>query len=421
MAALYFQDYSNDELEAAVINYASKVNASEYQFLVALREFDLRKGWEAWGCLNCIDWMNFRCKISPATAREKLRTATALLALPRISAAFEQGELSYSNVRAMTRVASELNEQSLLDFALSATAHQVEQYCRQIRNGQPEASSKDANRSHRRRWLSRSNREDGSLTLSVELSPEAGDLVMAALDAAMSIQEPDSESSLFARQADALVELARSFLASDEPQSKPAQQALGEHYQVMVHVDEAALKGDGGRSDLPVQTVRRLACDSHLKVLIDDARGDPLAFGRKQRTVTAALKLALQARDKHCTYPGCTRDRWLDAHHVNHWADGGETNLANMVLLCSTHHRALHEGGYTIIKDFKGDWCFRRPDGRLLAQSRHAHRDVSRDGCAGHGFDAADAKAHPLDVSANGCTDPGIREPAAIYQLAEAR
>ena len=91
-----------------------------------LREFDLRQGWKAWGFTDCAAWLNFRCGIVPGTAREKVRTARALLDLPRVCASFEKGELSYSNVRAMTRVATPVNEQDLLDFAVGATASQLE-------------------------------------------------------------------------------------------------------------------------------------------------------------------------------------------------------------------------------------------------------------------------------------------------------
>ena len=122
MTTLAFADYTIDQLEDTLISYASHANASEYQFLVALREFDLRQGWRIWRCTDCASWMNLRCKVTAGTAREKLRTAVALINLPLISAAFGAGDLSYSNVRAMTRVATLENEKVLCDFAVGATA-----------------------------------------------------------------------------------------------------------------------------------------------------------------------------------------------------------------------------------------------------------------------------------------------------------
>ena len=401
MTTLAFANYTLDQLENSVISYANSVNASEYQFLVALREFDLRQGWRRWLCSDCASWMNLKCKVAPATAREKLRTAIALINLPLISAAFEAGDLSYSNVRSMTRVANPDNEKVLCDFAVGATASQVEQYCRRTRNGQRVESSADANRNHRSRWLSRSYRSDGTMTMSVELCRETGELVMAAIDAAMSMEVANCDESVFARQADALVEIARTFLTEGETDEGTAKKkALGEHYQVMVHVDESALKDKGGESDLPLETVRRIACDGQVKEIIEDESGTPLDMGRKRRTVTPALKAALIARDRRCRFPGCTHDKWLDAHHVKHWADGGETTLENTILICSSHHRDLHEGGFEIKRDFKGDWYFIRPDGKPLPQGASVPANYSE------------------DVSRDGCLDDQISEPACVYLVA---
>ena len=101
-----FSHLNLDDLEHQIVSLSARINASEYEFLVLLREFDLRQGWQAWGCLDCAAWLNFRCGIVPGTAREKVRTARALMTLPLISNCFAQGKLSYSNVRALTRVAT---------------------------------------------------------------------------------------------------------------------------------------------------------------------------------------------------------------------------------------------------------------------------------------------------------------------------
>jgi hypothetical protein len=113
---------------------------------------------------------------------------------------------------------------------------------------------------------------------------------------------------------------------------------------VVVHADEAALShdGDGGcelddGSALAPETVRRLACDASV-----------VQHGRRSRTIPAALRRALQRRDRGCRFPGCENRRFVDAHHVDHWAQGGETTLHNLLLLCRHHHRAVHEGGYRV-------------------------------------------------------------------------
>ena len=106
---------------------------------------------------------------------------------------------------------------------------------------------------------------------------------------------------------------------------------------------------------------RRLACDCSVVAMLMDG-DEPLSVGRKTRVVTTAIRRALQRRDRCCQFPGCGATRFLDAHHIQHWANGGETSLENLVLLCSHHHRALHEGGYTAYRS-EGSVIFRTPNG----------------------------------------------------------
>jgi hypothetical protein len=109
--------------------------------------------------------------------------------------------------------------------------------------------------------------------------------------------------------------------------------------------------------------VRRLLCDGSIVPMTDDERGYPLDVGRKTRAIPPALRRALQSRDRGCRFPGCTNKRFTDGHHIEHWADGGETKLANLVLLCRVHHRLVHEEGFTVEHTSTG-LCFRTPDGR---------------------------------------------------------
>jgi hypothetical protein len=128
----------------------------------------------------------------------------------------------------------------------------------------------------------------------------------------------------------------------------------GERYQVVVHVDAGALARDDERGcvleegpAIAPETARRLACDAAL-VHVREVEGRPLSVGRKTRTVPPALRRALAVRDRGCRFPGCENDRFVDAHHVRHWAKGGETALDNLVLLCRQHHRLVHEHGYAV-------------------------------------------------------------------------
>ena len=142
-----------------------------------------------------------------------------------------------------------------------------------------------------------------------------------------------------------------------------ATNSAAKNYQVTVHVDHSALASGKGRSGLPIESVKRLCCDGDTIVIVENENEEPLSVGRKTRTVSKAIKRALWARDKACAFPGCHRKRFVDAHHIHHWSAGGETSLDNLMLLCSRHHRLVHEGGYRIVKDYQDRWCFKRPDG----------------------------------------------------------
>ncbi len=404
-----------DELDKSIVNLSARINASTYELLVLIREFDERAGWLKWGLENCTQWLHWRCDLSRSAAREKVRVAHALKALPEISAAFSKGTLSYSKVRALTRAATAMNEGSLLDFALSTTAARVEERCQQLRNASPGAVEA-VNRAHERRSL-RVWRDigRGTLTLSVELPLETGELVCQALDKAVEAggqQGPEFEgTSWSAQQADALVTMARGYLSGGSEGSASAADA----YQVVVHVDGAALTGGEGRSDLAVESVKRLSCDGSVVPMVDGANGEPLNVGRKQRTVPAALKRALWARDGGCTFPGCTHRRFVDAHHIRHWADGGETSLANTILLCGGHHRLVHEGGYAIRKDHQGRWYFMRPDGRAIPRYGYQPDDMVDEGLD---MDTGGASA---EAPEGWCVPPaptGVREAAVSYVVA---
>ena len=151
----------------------------------------------------------------------------------------------------------------------------------------------------------------------------------------------------------------------------------GDSQLVHVHTNMDVLKADGtegqseieGCGNVSAETSRRLACDAGVVYWQEDSDGNTLNIGRKSRSVSPALRRALQRRDGCCRFPGCVGTRFLHAHHIIHWADGGETSLANLVLLCSHHHRLVHEGGYGVGMRPGGQPVFTHPDGRSLPQN----------------------------------------------------
>jgi 5-methylcytosine-specific restriction endonuclease McrA len=172
------------------------------------------------------------------------------------------------------------------------------------------------------------------------------------------------------QQADALALLAETALHQGLDPGTSA-----ERYQVVVHVDAAALADpeQPGQSALEegvhvsAETSRRLACDVSRVLMRHDPAGRLVEVGARTRTIPPALRRALHHRDRSCRFPGC-RVGIGQGHHVRHWASGGPTTLANLVLLCRRHHRAVHEEGYQVTSELDGTLRFRRPDGQPLPE-----------------------------------------------------
>jgi len=370
------------ELEARITELAGHLHAADRRWLGLIAEFDRREGWVEALMPSCAHWLNWKCGLDLGTAREKLRVAHALEDLPAIAAAMERGELSYSKVRAITRIATPASEQVLLTAALHTTAHHVELLVRQFRSGQESLEVSREALQYANRRLTYSYDDDGALNLRVHVPAEMGSLLLQALEAALvDIPMPDISaetppaSDWAVRRADALLVIAESYL-------KHGLESLngGERHSIVVQVDAAALKSaTAGRCELedgpslPVETARRLACDASVVTIMADEEGEPLDVGRKTRSIPPALRRAMEARDRGCVFPGCTRTRYVDGHHIQHWADGGDTKLANLVTLCRFHHRAVHEGGVRVERLDDGAWRFTRPDGRVLESVAPGH------------------------------------------------
>jgi hypothetical protein len=376
-----------DELDAAISRLVRQMSSDVYRLLVLVREFDDRFAWKKWRFKNCAEWLSWRASIGLSAAREKVRTAHALRTFPLIAKAFAEGRLSYSKVRTMTRAGYLCDEEWLVAYAMNATVPQVEERCRQIRNVAP-GSEHEA----RRAWANRSltawrDEARGILRLTVELPVEEGELVLRALHCAVAANEVttdvDPESiaeakgtAWRAQQADALVAVSKSYLDGGNAGEGAA---ASDRYLVTLHADAKSLTGGTGRSDLPIESVRRLLCDCSVVTVLEDEQGTPLDVGRKQRTVSTPLRRALYARDRSCTFPGCNRKRYLDGHHLKHWINGGETTPDNMTLLCTHHHRMLHEGGFSIVKGSDGALRFVTADGRSIPRCGYRLEDFVDD------------------------------------------
>jgi Domain of unknown function (DUF222)/HNH endonuclease len=397
---------SNQELAAQITELSGHLNAANHRLLVLIAEFDRRAGWSDGVTKSCAHWLNWQCGLSLGAAREKIRVAHALEQLPKIGAAMQRGQLSYAKVRAITRVADSSTEDYFLNIALSGTAHHVEKLARQFRDVREVAELGREQMQQAHRALRYSWEHDGSLEIRVHLPAETGALVLRAIERGVEeiplpmpshediskglLREPPPSWSL--RRADALVVMAESFLAHGAKSL-----AGGDRHHVVVHVDaQTLIERTSGRCEIDdgpsiaAETARRIACDTSVVTIVEDERGEPLDVGRKTRAIPPAMRRALASRDKGCRFPGCTHTRYVDGHHVRHWAEGGETKLSNLVTLCRFHHRAVHEGRLVVERLDDGAWRFSKPDGESLVAVLPQHTRPL-DECANDGGSAARA------------------------------
>src|SRR3989441_634118 len=364
-----------DRLGDEIAELSVHLEAATGRLLDLIREFDAHGGWGN-GFRSCADWLSWRVGLDPGAARERVRVARALGTLPLLARALARGELSYAKVRALTRIATPETEERLLAFGKAGTAAHVERLVRGWRRVDAQAEARETARRHASRALHVYQDEDGMVIVRGRLAPEVGALLVQALAAARDAlyqqtrrADVSEETPTMAQQeADALALVAQTALHHGIDPGAP-----GERYQVVAHVDAAALADPDqpgqsvleGGTHVSAETSRRLACDASRVVMRHDADGRLLEVGARTRTIPPALRRALHHRDRGCRFPGCGRPVAV-GHHIRHWAQGGPTTLSNLALLCRWHHRAVHEGGYHVELEPDGTLRFRRPDGRLL-------------------------------------------------------
>jgi hypothetical protein len=358
----------------------SHISAATARFLDLLGRLD-EDGYLDDGYKSLAHWLSWRCGIALGTAHDYVRTAQRLRGRPLIAAAMERGELSYSKVRALMRLGDDFDEELMLMYASCASAGQLETIvrgcsrCVSVQDG--------AARQFAEREFSWSYDNDGGVVFSGRLPAEQGALVVRALEAARDdLGPPPAEigegerplvaeraKSRSARRADAFVAVATSALAEHVSSS--------DVHQLVVHVDADALsadrEGDGDcrledGTPLTLEVARKLACDASI-VRVIERDGKVLSVRRKTRTIPPALRRSLKIRDRGCQFPGCCQTRHTDAHHIEHWADGGETNADNLVTLCRFHHTLIHRGLFQVRNDPSAGFTFLRANGTVVPQA----------------------------------------------------
>jgi hypothetical protein len=419
---------SLEDVERDLLLWAGRVAAGEAELLRLIGEWDAREGWGAAGALSCAQWLSWKLGLSPGASREKVRVARSLRSLPLAAARMAAGGLTYSQARAITRVATADDEQTWLDLAALTTAVQLEKAVRGVQRARQPAKDAVADPEElafrdrvRQRWD-----DAGNLQLTLVISAAQAPAVVAALERSQAAVQADRDTQIAAVAAGLAVAQDvpagtpegppeeyyyaepdypgmrfLGWLPSEKPdwlqdkikawhvekdRLQAKARAWADHQQ---RIEQAAHAAGAitAKATLADGLIRLLTGDHNdrvkLTLLIDPMSGwtrtskdellppvitqqltqgqlprirpirpdDLLRHdqGRTSRLVTPALRALLGQLDgEHCRFPGCTRSRKLQAHHVRFWRNGGRTDLANLCLVCSRHHTVIHEQGFSL-------------------------------------------------------------------------
>lgn len=349
---------SSDEIDRGFDHFGGLQSAAAAHLCDLIQAADRGQAWMRDGARSLTDWVAVRLRIRHSSARRLVAVARRLVDLPVLSARFACGDLSLDQVDAISKMATPESEEELIDEALRLSSVQLDRWAR--RSDSPSADD-ERGVWDRRRLVRQWNLDESELRYWGNLPAVGGQIFDDAIDKAVEGMTPNPETGLFdsleTRAADALVELAATTGDEGSPRA-----------QLTIHADLDALVTEGeGTTELasgalvPNETARRLSCDAVVETAVHDGNV-VVGVGRNSRTVPGWLRrLVYDRAGGCCQFPGCRSRRWLQVHHRQHWADGGRTDLENLVLLCGFHHRFVHEHGWHITGPPERP-VFRKPD-----------------------------------------------------------
>ncbi|MGC4745520.1 DUF222 domain-containing protein [Micromonospora sp. DT201] len=411
--------------------------------LALVRELDGRGTARAQGASSTAVWLRERLHLTVPAARRLVDLATALdNSNPEVRQALADARITLDQARVIADTVTTVHNAAgpeAADKAVTVLVGWAGQFdptllrklgTRILDHVAPDiadaaaraALEAEAARATRDRHLTLSELTDGRLRLTGTLDTETAGLLRAAIDPLTAPTGPDDQRSPGQRRHDALADLCRLTLRTNElPHhgGDPAQIVVTTSYdnlagqlsagtagtrvqlsagtldtslqlragnpdtglQLRAGLPDTSLQLGAGTLDTGLQltpeTVRRLACDATILPAVLGGTGQPLDIGRQRRLITGPLRRALVLRDRGCAFPGCDRPpRWCDAHHIHHWANGGTTSLANAVLLCGHHHRHIHHSDWTVHLASDGHPEFTPPawlDPEQLPRRNHYH------------------------------------------------
>src|SRR6202165_440904 len=352
------------QIAQELIDLRHVVDLMELEFSAVAAEFAASDEYERRGSATPVHWIRHSCHMAGHAASGAVCVGEQMDRLPGSLAALDAGDIGFSHVALLAgtaRAAGEsptaqpFDEEPLLRKALVHTVSRFRHDWAHPRN-KLDAEAFLAEQVETAGWrrLELLPCEDGALVVRGFLDSVGGATLRSALEPLARRTGAGDDRTRDKRLADALIELANHALDAGVV---PQQNGVRTHLQVTATVETLlGLKGASAGEltfspPIAAATVQRLACDAGITRGLLDAAAAVGDGGGPQRLPAGATRRALNARDGGCVWPGCDRPAtWTNAHHVMHWAHGGQTDLGNLVLLCYRHHWMVHEGGWQLAR-----------------------------------------------------------------------
>ncbi|MDQ6878099.1 MAG: HNH endonuclease, partial [Candidatus Dormibacteraeota bacterium] len=353
---------SREQIAFDLLQLRHLIDQAEIEFAqdaALLAQGDL---WSDWGSTSPIHWIRHYCKTSTSVAADRVNVGEHLEKLPQSAAAVATGAIGFGHLSVIARTAEALtqsptaepfDETQLLEAAKDNSVGRLWYRCLHIRHRlDAEGVAREQRQDAEERYLQLTEGEDGWLFLKGGFDPIGAAAIRTAIEPLARHSGDGDGRNRERRQADAMVDLATHAMDTGQLPQHASQRP---HLQVTTTLEtlQALIGAPAGEMalSLPIsaKTVQRIACDSSVTRVLLGADSAVVDAGRAKRVVSGGARRLLDTRDRHCRWPGCERPAsWSSAHHVVHWANGGKTDLSNMILLCQHHHWMVHEGGWRL-------------------------------------------------------------------------
>ena len=364
------RDADGETLGEALIQIREAgIDPLEAAFATGVRRFDKSGEYKADGALSLTAWLRWKCKLSGGAATERVEVARQLEKLPQIEAAFAKGDVGFQHVAVLARTAEHVGaaavrkeEDTLLQAAQTMDPGQFVTVAKNFEHRMDAAGAlAEANHAYQRRYFHISEPVDGLVRLDGLLDAEGGATLRTALQPFMKPVKDDARN-YGQRSVDALMELCRQGSGSKRDGAGPRPQLIiRASLDTLAGIPGAPAGELEGGGTVPAETAQRYACDSAISRITGQGELEH-ELNHASRTLPAATRRALEARDRHCVFVGCTRPlNWCDGHHLVWWTRGGPTALPNLALLCRPHHRMVHEEGWILERMKEGHWRAKPP------------------------------------------------------------